>query len=301
MTIKPTRSSLPQPTDRITLSGTDLEVSPFCLGGISSEDTTCAAFDAGINFFFVTADMHWPLYEIARRGLRKLLARGRQIRDQIVVAAVSYCTQPEFCTGPYLELMNEIPSLGTIDVLIAGGAYTSEFMTRLETYQVHRRTSFAGNRAIGTTFHDRKGALLACNHNLVDIAFVRYNAAHSGARRDVFPFLQESSTTRLFSFKSLDHYIAPDRLCELGVDDEWIPEFTDYYKFALARPEIDGLLCSPTTPVQIEELCEALEGPPLTVEQEEYMIHLSDLSTGRSPSFSTSAWNGDITEPSSSR
>ena len=95
------RRRLPRFTDRLRLSDTDLRVSPVCLGKVRSDRTIAAAFEAGINFFFLTADMHWPLYEASRRGLEKLIRSRRGIRDQIVVAAASYVTQPEFCTMPF--------------------------------------------------------------------------------------------------------------------------------------------------------------------------------------------------------
>ena len=56
--------------------------------------------DHVFNFFFLSADMHWSLYEPLRRGLAALLARGGGIRDDIVVAGVSYVGQPEFCVAP---------------------------------------------------------------------------------------------------------------------------------------------------------------------------------------------------------
>src|SRR6059058_6236261 len=86
---KPARTrALPQPAARIPLGKTSLEVSPFCVGIVGDPKTVPAAFDAGINFFFVTADMHWPLYEPTRRGLADLLARGPGTRDRVVVAGV---------------------------------------------------------------------------------------------------------------------------------------------------------------------------------------------------------------------
>src|SRR3954451_19121946 len=117
------RRSLPRLQDRLALGDHGLLVSPFCLGMVGSPETVCAAFDAGINFFFVTADMHWPLYDQARRGLTDLLARGHGIRDQVVVAGVCYPTQPDFCSMPFAELVAAVPGLQTLDVLLAGGAY----------------------------------------------------------------------------------------------------------------------------------------------------------------------------------
>src|SRR5260221_8264578 len=105
-----TRAVLPKPSDRLAL-GRGLEVSPICQGFTERPETVLAAFDAGINFFFLTADMHWPIYEGLRRGLAMLFARGGDIRDRVVVAAVSYATQPEFCTMPFREVVNAVPGL----------------------------------------------------------------------------------------------------------------------------------------------------------------------------------------------
>ena len=121
------RTRLPTFSDRVTLGDSGLQVSSFCLGQVRSPDTVCVAFDAGINFFFLTTDLHWPLYEAARQGLRQLLARGGGIRQQIVVAAVCYPTQLELCRDPFRELLLELPELETLDIMVAGAAYADEF------------------------------------------------------------------------------------------------------------------------------------------------------------------------------
>jgi hypothetical protein len=279
--VKPPRVTLPKMTDRLALGDTGLRVSPFCLGMVFSDETAGAAFDAGINFFFLSADLHWPAYELARRGLAKLLARGPDIRDQIVVAIVSYVTQPEFCAGALQEGLEAVPGLKFIDVGVMGGAYADEFLTRLGVYLEIRRDGLFGLKALGTTFHDREAALLAINHHLVDLAFIRYNPTHTGAKSDVFPHLIKPSPTLLYNFKSTLGFIRPERYAELGLnEDYWRPEVTDYYRFALTRPEIDGLLCSPTTPREVKDLSSALEEGPLDEEEEQYLIDLAALDEG---------------------
>lgn len=280
--LRPRRRTLPQLTDRLTLGEAGLRVSPFCLGMVRSEDTASAAFDAGINFFFLSSDLHWPMYETARRGLEKLLARGHAIREQVVVALVSYVTQPEFCAGALEEGLGAVSGLKFTDVAIIGGAYSDEFLTRLNVYRYIREKGNLGNKATGTTFHDRMAALLATDHNLVDIAFIRYNPIHTGANLDLFPYLKQPTSTLLYNFKSTLGFVAPARYAALGLDDDyWRPKITDYYRFALTRPEIDGLLCSPSTPEEVEALAGALEEGPLNEEEEKYLIDLATLDQGR--------------------
>src|SRR5262249_31346387 len=241
---------LPQFRDRLVLGNQGLRVSPDCLGIVRSPETVEAAFDAGVNFFFVTADMHWPLYEATRQGLRALLARGRFVGRQIVVAGVCYPTQAEFCSMPFQELLEAMPGLERLDLLIAGGAYALEFAARLPVYLEHRRRCYLGARAIGASFHNRAAALSPIQPESLDIALIRHNPDHSGARQDVSPHLPRQRSTLLFNFKSTFGFVPPQLLEEMGLHarEYWHPEITDYYRFALSRPEIDGVLMAQRTP-----------------------------------------------------
>jgi eukaryotic-like serine/threonine-protein kinase len=238
--------------------------------------------DGGLNFFLVTADMHWPLYEHTRRGLADLLARGRGVRDQVVVAGVCYPTQPEFCTAPFRELAEAVPGLKTLDVLLAGGANGAEFARRLPVYRTHRLSGFLGSRAVGATFHDRGAALTAVLRRQVDLACIRYNPGHPGARRDLFPHLPDRPRPLLFGFKSTFGHVPPARMAELGLPgpEYWHPAVTDHYRFALTRPELDGLLIAPRTPGEIAALAAALEQGPLTEEEEAYLLDVAGVARG---------------------
>jgi hypothetical protein len=242
---------------------------------VSSPETIPAAFEAGINFFLISADMHWPRYEPTRVGLAQLLERVP--REQIVVAAVSYVTQPEFCELPFREVIEAIPGLRFLDVLVAGGAYAHELESRLPVYQRHRRDHLVGARALGVSFHDRRAATAAINRAEIDLAFVRYNTAHPGAQRDVFPLLAPVRDTRVFGFTSTHGH----RHVELA-DDIWVPDITDHYRFALSRPELDGLLCSPTEPAHVADLVAAMERGALSPEEEQHMIELAASYASRS-------------------
>jgi len=276
------RTKLPRLADRLALGSGGLRVSPCCLGMVEDPATIAAAFDLGVNFFFVSSDMHWPLYEGTRRGLERLLARGRTVRDEIVVAGVCYPTQPEFCSFPFRELVDAVPGLGRLDVLLAGGAYGAEVGTRLPVYERHREERFLGNRAIGVTFHDRAAAAAALQHGGLDIAFIRYNADHAGARDDVFPHVPQRPRPLLFNFKSTSGFVPPDRMAEIGLvaPDYWQPEVTDHYRFAFTRPQLDGLLVSPRTPREVDGIAAALARGPLTDEEETYLIDVAAVARG---------------------
>ncbi len=277
-----TRTHLPKLTDRLDLGGEKIPVSPFCLGMVGGPEVIPAAFDAGINFFFVTADMHWPYYEKTRKGLEMLLSRGGGIRDEIVVGTVSYATQLEFCSSPHREVIESVRGLERIDVAIAGGAYAHEFMSRVQVYERHRHDRFMGTRAIGTTFHDRAAARLAYQGEMVDIAYIRFNPLHPGARLDLFPLLKRKTSTLLYNFKNTMGYLSEEDFRQLGLDeDQWRPEHTDFYRFVLSDPHFDGVLCGLNEPGHVDALVRAMEQGPLDSEEAQYMSDLGDLVTGR--------------------
>lgn len=261
-----------------------LTVSPFCLGVVTDPDMVPRAFDAGINFFFLSADMHWPVYRETRRGLERLLERGPHVRDAIVVAVASYLTQPAFCGGTFLEVLGAIPNLDRIDVLVAGGAGANEFLTRRERYRTVPYAEALGHRATAASFHDRSTALTAINHALVDLAFIRYNPEHPGARRDLFAGLRSAPEALpcIYNFRSMIPTVSPARARELGLhDDHWLPAPADAYRFALSRPEVSGILGALNAPSELDDLVAALEQGPLDDDEQEYFIQLAALNAGR--------------------
>lgn len=273
------RERLPHPQDRYDLRG--LKVSPFCLGITQIEDLT-HAFSHGFNFFFLSADMHWPLYEGTRRALARLLASGVP-RSEIVVACVSYVAQPEFSFAPFAEVVEAVPGLSHLDVAVMGGVYENNFLVRQSMYRNHREQRFQGITAMGASFHDREMVRTAMENHLVDISFLRYNAEHMGAEVDVFPFVPQSSPKPLlYSFKSVSAYVPESVLASIGLPKEkWRPEVTDHYRFVLSRPEVDGVLCALTSNDEIDALIAALGRGPLTEEENEYLKGLSALASGR--------------------
>ncbi|MEJ7603235.1 MAG: hypothetical protein WKG01_35435 [Kofleriaceae bacterium] len=265
-------------TDRLPLGA--LHVSPICLGAVDDPDTVLAAYDRGVNFFFVSADLHWPRYQPLRLGLERLFVERPGARDRIVVAGVSYIVQREFCSVAFQELVDAVRGLDRLDVLVAGGAYGSD-EPRFTRYATLRDDCHTGARAIGASFHDRGAALRCIADASFDLAFVRYNARHSGANRDLFPHIDPDTHVRLYGFKSTAGATTGERCRALGLgDDFWIPRITDYYRFALVHPAVDGVLCAPRTPLELAGLADALAEGPLDPDEVEHLLLLAQLDAG---------------------
>ncbi|MEM9494243.1 MAG: hypothetical protein AAGC55_34170, partial [Myxococcota bacterium] len=214
-----------------------LRVSPICVGMVGSAEVALTAFDAGINFFFVSADLHWSRYAALRDGLAQLLARRPSVRAHLVVAGVSYMTQPEFCWAPFDELIAAIPGLDHLDIHVAGGVYGREWSARSREYRAQLAESFLGVRAIGASFHDRAPLARVINSEAIDIAFARYNPFHTGMRDEVFPALVPSRTL-LYNFKSTAAHVGASRCTELGLGPEyWRPHVVDSWTDEIVSEE----------------------------------------------------------------
>jgi hypothetical protein len=274
------RQDLPKPTDRVPLGSSGLQASPLCLGMTADPETVIAAWERGVNFFFLTADLHWPLYDGLRKGLAKLFEGNRGRREQAVVAVVSYLDNPLFGALQFHEVIAEVPGLERVDVIVAGAvASETSFHSRLASMAAARQGRHHGARAIAASFHQRTLAVMSDYYGLLDVSFVRYNAAHPGARRDLFPYLRPARACPVFNFKSVMARVTREQFDGLKLPAGYrLPETGDYYRFVLTRPEIDGVLCAPQSPAEMHELVRALERGGVTREEEEYMMWLSGLT-----------------------
>lgn len=274
------RVRLPRATDRYPLGASGLSVSPLCLG-MTSAETVSAAFAAGINFFFISNDLHWPLYMPLMRGIGELLAGGVS-RDEIVVAGVSYLSEPLFQYLQFNELLAAVPRLERIDVLIAGAADEGNFLPRYKSLDSARSVKQWGCAAIGASFHDRATAKLAVCAALIELAYVRYNPAHAGCEQELFPHLPPDRACLTYNFKSTAAHVAEPAFRQLNLGAQYPhPTIVDGYRFALSRPELDGLLVSPQSPAELTALLHALERGPLPASKIQYMKDLYLLASGQ--------------------
>ena len=103
------------------LGRTNLTVSCLGLGGgggISSENTLYA-FEQGINYFFFSSDLHHFLYSKMSDALRQMCGRGSSVREQVVLATVTYNKSPEMAIAALYDQFKEL-GIDYIDVFFWG-------------------------------------------------------------------------------------------------------------------------------------------------------------------------------------
>jgi len=223
------------------------------------EDGVRAAMDRGVNLFFWTR---------RGKGLKNPLRDAiKDRRDQVAVVGVAEAAWFGFRVRSAAEGLLEDLGTDHLDVLLlgwlgVGAAWTSATESEL----VHLRES-GKVRAIGCSIHDRPRAGKLAESSPLDVLMIRYNAAHPGAEREIFPHVREKKP-------SIMAYTATSWRRLLKKPRGWDgPAMTagDCYRFQLSSPHVDVALTGPASGAQMTENLDALAKGPLSADEDRWM------------------------------
>ena len=123
-------------------------------------------------------------------------------------------------------------------------------------------------RAIGVSIHDRKRAGKLAEDSHLDMLMVRYNAAHTGAEQDIFPYLDKRKP-------AIVTYTATRWRGLLKRPKGWggqVMTAADCYRFCLANSHVDLVLTGPKNRQQLQENIETLRKKgPLSEEENNWI------------------------------
>jgi aryl-alcohol dehydrogenase-like predicted oxidoreductase len=218
------------------------------------------ALDRGMSYLFLT-----PRGAMAR-PLQEAIARDR---DRLVIA--SGPTVGYFGGSVRRSAERLLKKLGTdyLDVLQlmwlgVGSAWTEATQRELR----HLKESGKA-RALAVSIHDRERAGRLAEDSPLDLLMIRYNAAHPGAERDIFPHLAKRQP-------SIVAYTATNWRRLLKRPAKWTaPEGPmtagDCYRFCLSSPHVDVVLTGPASAAQLDENLAAIERGPLSPDEDRWM------------------------------
>jgi aryl-alcohol dehydrogenase-like predicted oxidoreductase len=130
-------------------------------------------------------------------------------------------------------------------------------------------------KAIGTSIHNRQRAGQLALDSAIDLLMIRYNAKHTGAEEDIFPFLKKRNPAvvsytalawkQLISpVKGVDATPWPGRIEEAGIPP-LTPELC--YRFVLSNPHVHLVLTGPKNREQLMINFRAVQQGILTTEE----------------------------------
>jgi aryl-alcohol dehydrogenase-like predicted oxidoreductase len=209
------------------------------------------ALEQGVNYLFWTPN--------ARKVTSSLKAALRRDRESLILATGP--TTGYFGGSIKRACDRLLKALGTdyIDIfqifwLGRTSLWTSSTIDALVSLRESGKV-----RAIGVSIHDRKRAGKLAEDSPLDVLMVRYNAAHTGAEQDIFPYLGERKP-------AIVTYTATRWRGLLKRPKGWggqVMTAADCYRFCLFNPHVDVVLTGPKNRQQLQENIETLrkKGP----------------------------------------
>jgi aryl-alcohol dehydrogenase-like predicted oxidoreductase len=175
-------------TEKIPLGGTGIQTSRLGIGssyGVSRK-ACIEAFDSGVNYFF------WGSTRTVGMALAiRDLAPSH--RDDLCVVLQCYARRPRWVSRS-LHRGLEVLGLEQADVFLLGWHETAPKEKILEVAEVERRRGAFKHLAISS--HQRPLFRDFMNDGRYGVFHVRYNAAHVGAEKDLFPYLPHGKVGR---------------------------------------------------------------------------------------------------------
>jgi predicted aldo/keto reductase-like oxidoreductase len=231
------------------------------------------AFERGCNYFTWGTVIKGYKPQM-RQALRNIVAKGQ--RDRLALACFTYAHN-SFFTERMLRRGLKSAGLDHADVLILG--YFSKTPPRRLVDGALRLKEKGLVHFIGLSTHNRKpcGALAAGGP--FDVVHFRYNAAHRGAERDIFPCAAGEERPGLVAFTAT-------RWGQLMKEKKMPPgekplTAADCYRFVLSNPAVDVCMSGPRTVKEMRENLAVLESGPMSEDEMARARRIGDHVYGR--------------------
>jgi aryl-alcohol dehydrogenase-like predicted oxidoreductase len=270
----------PASFERVRLGRTGLEV---CRLGISSgygapAEALERAFERGVNYIF------WGSRRTGSFGAA--LKRMRPQRERFVLVIQSY-TRLGSLMSTSLERALRTLSFDHTDILLLG-LWNKPVPARiLDAARKLQQRGLASFLAVST--HQRTMVPQFAAGTDFDVIHFRYNAAHPGAEKDIFPQLPATNRPALVAFTATSWRQLMGKAPLQGVlpgahrlpKSERVPTAADCYRFVLSQPEVDVCLTGPANLQQSEQALQALRLGPMTEDELSWMRRVGRAVAGK--------------------
>jgi aryl-alcohol dehydrogenase-like predicted oxidoreductase len=242
------------------LGRTGLQVSALGIAssyGVGARDVE-RAFEGGVNLFLWGSRRRSDF----GRGLKSL---SRSHRDRVVIGVQSY-TRAAWMMRFSVE--SALRALGTDHVDLLGLAWWNA-SPPLRILDAARKLRDAGKvRHILVSMHHRPAFESIVTDPEYEAIMVRYNAAHPGAEREVFPHLPAARPGVVAFTATRWGALVDPRLTPPSLPT---PRASDCYRFALTNPNVDACLSGPKDSAELDEGLATLARGPMDEEELAWM------------------------------
>ncbi|MFH1436311.1 MAG: aldo/keto reductase [Pseudomonadota bacterium] len=252
----------------VILGRSGLKVSRLGIGagyGVPAGAIEKAYHEYGINY----------LYWLSRKqGMKEAIRRlARADRDKIVITIQS-SDHTGFYTVRSIEKGLKALGIDHADVFQFGWFNKIPKQRVMDAAMKLREQGKV--RFFGMSGHNRKtfGKLAQMTDSPIDIFQCRYNAAHRGAEKEIFPFLPEKDRPGVTTYTAT-------RWGNLLQQKKMPPgekplTAAECYRFVLTNPSVDLCMTGPADDRQMDEALEALDAGPLSEDEMERVRRIGD-------------------------
>jgi len=225
-------------------------------------DVVRRALDAGVNYLFC--------YGFDTHMTRVIREMNPSERERCVLSTGAYNL---IWTRQDLRktLDKRLRQLRTdyIDVFLFLGVMKPQQFPPAVQEELRRLKEDGRVRAVGISCHHRRLAGELAAARALDLLMVRYNAAHPGAEKEIFPCLGTDGP-------SIVSYTATRWGRLLRRSKGWpregpVPTAEMCYRFVLSNPAVDVCLMAPSNRKELEQDLKAVEQGPLNGEEMRFM------------------------------
>lgn len=231
------------------------------------------AFDRGCNYFVMGSFMKGRSKEMIE-AIGNITKRGE--RDKLVVCLMEYTHSYLIGKSHFYKGLKKL-GLDHVDVLMLG-YHPNKPRKQLMDLALHLKEKEVVHH-LALSGHKRKLFPKLMEEKDIDIFQVRYNAANSGAEKDVFPFTGEKNRPGMISFTATRW----GQLLKEGKMPEGEKALTarDCYRFVLSNPAVDVCMTGARNLEMMRENLQTLDSGPLTDEEMSRVRRIGDHVYGK--------------------
>jgi len=236
------------------------------------------AFQRGVDYIF------WGSRR--RDSFGSALKNLRRQRERFVLVIESY-TRVASLLSWSLERALRALSFEYTDVLLLG-LWNKQVPPRV--LDAARRLKERGlARFLAVSTHKRALVPQIAAARDFDVVHFRYNAAHPGAEKDIFPHLPGAGRPGMVSFTATSWGSLLGKASLQGLlsgahrlpKSERVPTAADCYRYVLTQPDVDVCLTGPANAAQMKEALEALRLGPMSQDELAWMRRVGRAVAGK--------------------
>ncbi|GIW70750.1 MAG: hypothetical protein KatS3mg102_0292 [Planctomycetota bacterium] len=267
-----TSATAPAAFRRAVLGRTGRELLRIGVGssfGIGGRELEQAVEEHGVQYLY-WGTLRTPWFG---RAIRNLCRRG--LREHLFIVVQSYSRLASLVRPSLCVALRRL-GIERTDLLLLGWWNAPVWPRILEAALACQERGLVTH--LGVSTHQRPLVPgFAGPDSPFAVVHFRYNAAHRGAERDIFPHLPAARSERagLVAFTALrwgQLLVAP-----AGAPPELpVPTAADCYRFVLSSPHVDVCLCGPRRGADLRHALTALERGPMDPEELAWMRRFGD-------------------------